>query len=151
MIEEGPGTALPADSRSPAAVSAWGVSGYLHAYGSPGGADPQVVDWPARMRRTQEERPITRNGFEPYGLYRPGGRGLIHWGMSVTATGFCRSADAEVPPAGRPVVVRSGVGDRRLLPMSASECLFRVLTDVTFGESTVAHLVVPPFLAPYEA
>lgn len=151
VIEERLGTALPADYKE--LCRCFGVgefSEYLHVYGSPGGSESQVVDWLARMWQTQEEHPITRNSFDPYGLYRPGGRGLIHWGMSVTATEFCWAADSEKQPEDWPVVVRSEVSDWQLLPMSASECLFRVLTDVTFEKFTVAHLVDPPFFTPYE-
>ncbi|MDT0326978.1 SMI1/KNR4 family protein [Nocardiopsis lambiniae] len=152
VIEERLGTPLPADYKE--LCRCFGVgefSGYLHVYGSPGGTDSQLVDRSAALWRVLEEHSAAEDVFGPYGVYRPGGKGLIRWGMSVTAAEFCWAADAKAPPEDWPVVAREEAGDWQLLPMSASECLFRVLTDVTFEDFTVADMVDPPFFTPYEA
>ncbi|MFI6575026.1 SMI1/KNR4 family protein [Nocardiopsis sp. NPDC050513] len=126
-------------------------SEYLHVYGAPGGADSQIVDNLASLWRTLEKYPFTRDSFNPYGLYRPGGQGLIPWAMSVTAIEFYWAADAEVPPEDWPVVARTEASSWQRLPMSASECLFRVLTDVTFEEFTIADQVERPYFTPHAA
>ncbi|MFY7064663.1 hypothetical protein ACOQFV_02250 [Nocardiopsis changdeensis] len=69
----------------------------------------------------------------------------------MTAAEFCWAADAETPPEDWPVVAREEADDWQLLTMSASECLFRVLTDATFEDYTIADMVDPPFFTPYEA
>ncbi|WP_232832053.1 hypothetical protein [Nocardiopsis sp. FIRDI 009] len=71
--------------------------------------------------------------------------------MSVTAVEFSWAADAEVPPEDWPVVARTEVSPWQRLPMSASECLLRVLTDVTFEEFTIADLVGRPYFTPHAA
>lgn len=152
VIEARLGTALPTDYKE--LCRCFGVgefSEYLHVYGAPGGADSQIVNNLASLWRTLEKYPFTRDSFAPYGLYRPGGRGLIPWAMSVTAAEFYWVADAEVPPEDWPVVAREEDGPWQCLPMSAPECLFRVLTDVTFEEFTIAHLVERPSFTPYAA
>ncbi|MCY9783492.1 SMI1/KNR4 family protein [Nocardiopsis sp. EMB25] len=150
VIEARLGTALPADYKE--LCRCFGVgefSGYVHVYGAPGGADSQMVDKLASLWRTLETHPITRDAFDPYGLYRPGGAGLIPWAVSETAVEFSWAADVEVPPQDWPVVARTEVSPWRRLPMSASECLFRVLTDVSFTEFTIADLMERPSFRPY--
>ncbi|PDP89492.1 hypothetical protein CQJ94_00645 [Glycomyces fuscus] len=152
VIEARLGTALPADYKE--LCRCFGVgefSGYAHVYGAPGGSDSQVADRLASLWRTLEKYPFTRESFDPYGLYRSGGRGLIPWATSVTAVEFCWAADAEVPPEEWRVVAREEDGAWQCLPMSASECLFRVLTDVTFEEFTIADQVERPYFTPYAA
>jgi hypothetical protein len=150
VIEARLGMALPADYKE--LCRCFGVgefSEYVHVYGVQGGADSQVADKLESLWRTLEKYPIVRDSFDPYGLYRPGGAGLLPWAMSVTAVEFCWAADAEVPSEDWPVVVREEDGPWQCLPMSASECLFRVLTDVTFEKFTIAHLVERPSFTPY--
>ncbi|WDZ93545.1 SMI1/KNR4 family protein [Nocardiopsis sp. HUAS JQ3] len=75
VIEARLGTALPADYKE--LCRCFGVgefSGYVHVYGAPGAADSQVTGRLASLLRTLEEHLFTRDGFDPYGLYRPGDR-----------------------------------------------------------------------------
>lgn len=152
VIEARLGTALPADYKELCRYFGAGeFSGYVHVYGAQGGTDSQVADRLASLWRTMETHPITRNVFEPYGVYRPGGQGLIPWATSVTAAEFFWAAEDETPPEDWPVVAREEDGAWQCLPMSASECLFRVLTDVTFEEFTIADQVERPYFTPYAA
>ncbi|MFF8768329.1 SMI1/KNR4 family protein [Nocardiopsis dassonvillei] len=152
VIEARFGAVLPADHKELCRCFGAGeFSGYVHVYGAPGGgAASQVADQLASLWRTLEKHPLTRDGFDPYGLYRPGGRGLTPWATSVTAVEFYWAADDEVSPEEWPVVAREEAGAWRCLPMSASECLLRVLTDVTFEEFTIADQVERPYFTPYE-
>ncbi|WP_369033167.1 SMI1/KNR4 family protein [Streptomyces adonidis] len=147
-LESRLGTRLPGDFKEFCEVFGAGeFSGYLEVYASSGGPSLKVIDWLEDINLTLREDPEAVETFLPYGIYTPGGKGLLPWGGTVNASEFGWFVDGGSPEEWR-VVAQEEMGGWKKFEMSMSEFVFRVLTDVEFEEFTVADLVDPPYFQP---
>ncbi|MGW4169604.1 SMI1/KNR4 family protein [Streptomyces chartreusis] len=120
-------------------------SGYLEVYSSAGGEDLGALVKLERFQRMLEQHPVVQDGYEPYGLFRPERGGLIPWGVSVTAAEYYWNAGIDVPPENWPVVAREEAGQWKIYEEGMAEFVYRILTDATFEEFSIAELVPVPF------
>ncbi|MFE9173316.1 SMI1/KNR4 family protein [Streptomyces kebangsaanensis] len=143
--EEVVGTRLPADYKE--LFSHYGegeFSGYLNLYPPVESNTASIVSWLRSMRTAAETIPYARDAYAPYGLFSPGGTGLLPWGGSVQADEFCWLVGGGDPDAW-PIVARSHSEGWHTYPMTMSEFVHRVLHDVGFEGFTVADVVDPPY------
>ncbi|WP_340558535.1 SMI1/KNR4 family protein [Streptomyces sp. GSL17-111] len=148
-VEQELGTALPADYKEFCACFGAGeFSNYLTVYSVGGTGESQLLSRTSAIWRTLEQLPVTANVYQPYGFYRPGASGLLSWGTSVTAAEFFWLVSPGVTPERWPVVAREEDGEWSTFDVSCAEFVYRLLTDVSFEDFTIAHLVDLPSYRP---
>lgn len=108
----------------------------------------------ARMIRYQRNHPDDRSVCHPYRLFGEGEGGvepgLLQWGYSELEDQYYWLVDLQTEPAEWPVVAREDpLEPFHRLDMSASEFIYRVLTDRGFRPFTVAHKIQRPRFEAY--
>lgn len=145
-IEQRLGVKLPEDFK--VFCRCFGVGqfiGYLEIYSSSGGESLRILDKLHRFRQMLERHLVVRGVYEPYGLFRPDGGGLLPWGVSETAAEFYWLVRDGVQSCDWPVLARQEGGEWKVHEMSMSEFTYRMLLDVAFDGFTIADLVPDPF------
>ncbi|MFJ8112137.1 SMI1/KNR4 family protein [Streptomyces sp. NPDC096132] len=148
-IEQRLGVELPGDFKAFCQCFGQGqFSGYLEVYSSSGGDSLVAFDKLRRFGGMAEQHAVVRHIYEPYGLFRSGGQGLLPWGISVTAAEYYWLASADGRPDDWPVVAREDGGEWKIYQMPMSEFVYRVLVDVSMEDFGIADLVHVPFYQP---
>ncbi|MGK5501270.1 SMI1/KNR4 family protein [Streptomyces sp. URMC 125] len=140
------GTSLPSDFKRFCEVFGRGhFSDYLTVYSSAGGGAVGVVESLEGDWRTIEQHPVVTNNYKPYGLYRPGGTGILSWGVTATACDLAWLVEDGVAPDDWQVLARCDASDWKRHDLTMSEFAYRTLLDESF-DSGVAGLVEPSYL-----
>ncbi|MEU9700610.1 hypothetical protein [Streptomyces sp. NPDC047981] len=131
-IEEELQCSLPGDFKELCETFGRGVfSGFLEIASSAGGADLELLRQWRSLRRIVEVNPFAAADLERYGVYRFGSRGLLPWADTYSECQIYWLASNE-PSERWPIVVQDSEGDWSEFAMSASEYVFRTLTDEEF-------------------
>ncbi|MFJ3582349.1 SMI1/KNR4 family protein [Streptomyces sp. NPDC090127] len=142
-IEEELQCSLPGDFKELCETFGRGVfSGYLEIASSSGGAHLGLLGQWRSLQRIVEVNPFAAADLERFGIYRPGSRGLLPWADTYAECQIYWLASSE-PAEDWPIVVQDSEGDWSEFTMSASEFIFRTLTDDDFRFSVAKY--GPPY------
>ncbi|WP_367044465.1 SMI1/KNR4 family protein [Streptomyces sp. Je 1-332] len=106
-----------------------------------------LTQWRVALSVDQEARAVGVSVVEPYGIYDPGGKGLVPWGSTEWADEYFWLVDAD-KPAEYPILARAEDGEWHRHDMSTSEFLYRVLADADFQPFGVAQYALGPTFEP---
>jgi hypothetical protein len=120
-------------------------SEYLYVHTSDYPDDFSVLGGLAGIRRALERRPVSERVYEPYGIFTPGGVGLIPWGRAVQeGVEFYWLAGGENPNQW-PILARLDPSEEWYrFDMTVSEFVFRMLT----GDENVSPFRIPEVMGP---
>ncbi|MFF8027422.1 SMI1/KNR4 family protein [Streptomyces sp. NPDC007896] len=102
-----------------------------------------LTQWRVSLSVDQDRKLGGVSAVEPYAIYAPGGKGLVHWGSTEWADEYCWLIDAE-QPGDYPVLARADDGAWHRYDMSTSEFLYRVLADADFQPFGVGRYALNP-------
>jgi hypothetical protein len=102
------------------------------------------------LLRSVRGNPDNRQMFEPFGLLGTNdeckGKGLVQWGYSFIEEEYYWLVDASQEPSTWPVVARvDPLEPFHRFDMTASEFVYRVLTEVEFSAFSVAAAIETPY------
>ncbi|CAL9416948.1 SMI1/KNR4 family protein [Streptomyces sp. enrichment culture] len=98
-----------------------------------------LTQWRASLSVDRDSALGSVRAVGPYGVYAPGGKGLVTWGSTEWADEYCWLIDAK-RPGEHPVLARSHDGGPwHRYDMSTSEFLYRVLADTAFQPFGIAR------------
>lgn len=106
-----------------------------------------LTQWRVALSVDQEAGAAGVSVVEPYGIYAPGGKGLVPWGSTEWADEYFWRVDAD-KPAEYPILARAEDGEWHRYAMSTSEFLYRVLSDADFQPFGVAQYALNPTFEP---
>lgn len=142
-IEETLQCALPVDFKQLCETFGNGTfSGALEIASSSGGTDLGVLREWRSLQRIVEVNRFAAADLQRFGVYRAGSGGLLPWADTYSSCQIYWLA-SDQPPEEWPIVVQDSEGDWSTYSMSASEFLFRVLTDHDFDFSVAEY--GPPY------
>ncbi|MFJ9855245.1 SMI1/KNR4 family protein [Streptomyces sp. NPDC101150] len=140
-IEGELGVPLPADYKELYEVFGGGVfSDSVYFLGRDEGVSFDfLTQWRVSLSVDQDSKLAGVSAVDAYAVYAPGGKGLVEWGSTEWADGYCWLIDAE-RPGDYPVLARSNdVGGWHRYDMSTAEFLYRVLADADFQPFGIAQ------------
>ncbi|CAL9421496.1 SMI1/KNR4 family protein [Streptomyces sp. enrichment culture] len=140
-IEEELGVPLPADYKKLYEAFGGGVfSDSVYFLGRDEGTSFDLLtQWRVAVSADRDSGLGSVSALDPYGVYAPGGKGLVAWGSTEWADEYCWLIDAR-RPGEYPVLARSHDGGPwHWYDMSTSEFLYRVLADAAFQPFGIAQ------------
>ncbi|MBW5482607.1 SMI1/KNR4 family protein [Streptomyces bambusae] len=120
-------------------------SGFLEIASSPGGSELTLLNQWRSLQRIMQENPFAAAELEHYGVYEAGGSGLLPWADTYSECQIYWLASS-APHEEWPIVVQDSEGEWSEFNMSASEFVFRALTDLDFQFGVAEY--GPPFYQP---
>ncbi|MFF3321501.1 hypothetical protein [Streptomyces sp. NPDC002889] len=145
------GTHLPADFKELRRhFAAWGsFSDHVVVLEAPGDTESLLANHESLLRSVRGN-PDNRRMFEPFGLLGANdgdkGKGLVQWGYSFIEEEYYWLADTQQEPTAWPVVARvDPLEPFQRFDMTASEFVYRVLTEAEFSAFSVAATIETPY------
>ncbi|MEU6879180.1 hypothetical protein [Streptomyces sp. NPDC046712] len=145
------GTPLPADFKElRRRFAPWGAfSDHILVLRAQGDQESVLANHQTLLRSVRGN-PENRRIFEPYGLLGANeenkGTGLLQWGYSFIEEEYYWLADEAQDPSSWPVVARvDPLEPFQRFDMTASEFLYRVLTEADFSVFSVAGTIPTPY------
>ncbi|MFG2417186.1 SMI1/KNR4 family protein [Streptomyces goshikiensis] len=129
---------LPEDFKELAQTFGAGVfSGFIEIAWTGGVERPLLGEWNS-LRQISKVNTFAAEDLQRYGVYQPGGSGLLPWANTYSECQIYWLADSG-PPSEWSVIVQDSEGEWSEFKMSASEFIFRVLTEVEFKFSVAEY------------
>ncbi|MFE6918739.1 hypothetical protein [Streptomyces rubiginosohelvolus] len=169
-IESTLGTPLPVDFKElRRRFASWGAfSDHAYILTANGGTE-SILSNHESLLRSVRGNPDNRVMFEPFGLFGVGAEaqrgslleagpliaerrqaGLLQWGYSLIEEEYYWLVDTEADPSEWPVVARKDSSEPfKRFDMTASEFIYRVLTESEFRPFGVASKISPPYYQAY--
>ncbi|MFP3987924.1 hypothetical protein U9R90_10550 [Streptomyces sp. E11-3] len=144
------GTPLPADFKEMRRrFAAWGAfCDHVLVLKAQGVAESVLANHESLLRSVRGN-PDNRRMFEPFGLLgdgESGGKGLVQWGYSFIEEEYYWLADTSHDPSTWPVVARvDPLEPFQRFDMTASEFVYRLLTEAEFSAFSVAGTIETPY------
>ena len=145
------GTPLPADFKElRRRFAAWGAfSDHVLMLQAQGDTE-SVLSNHKSLLRSVRGNPDTKRMFQPFGLLGANdgceNKGLVQWGYSLIEEEYYWLVDTLQEPSTWPVVARvDPLEPFQCFDMTASEFVYRVLTEAEFSEFSVAAKIETPY------
>jgi hypothetical protein len=146
-IEAELGTELPSDYKQ--LCQAFGVGEFSQAVSVLCADETRVADPLRKWRRLLESDDSSDSPFAPYRIHVPGTTGgLIPWGISRAADKFFWQVTDSAVDTWPVLAKMEDAEDWDRYEMTATEFLYRILTDPGFRPYSVAQDVPEPFFEP---
>lgn len=147
------GTPLPADFKElRRRFAPWGAFSDRVLVLEAQGETESVLANHESLLRSVRGNPENRRAFEPFGLLgdESKGEGLVQWGFSFIEEAYYWLADTSQDPSTWPVVAREDpLEPFQRFDMTASEFIYRVLTEADFSPFSAAAAIETPFYRAY--
>ncbi|MFI2352578.1 hypothetical protein ACH492_37465 [Streptomyces sp. NPDC019443] len=144
-------TPLPADFRElHRRFPGWGAfSDHVLVLEAEGGAESVLANYESLLRSVRGN-PDNRRIYEPFGILGANdeskGTGLVQWGYSFIEEEYYWLVDASQDPSTWPVVARvDPLEPFQRFDLTASQFLYRVLTEAEFSPFSVAATIETPY------